>query len=169
LTDVSLRAADPTDPTDAVFVDALLLADAMDLLVLLPDPTRSDLAGMQVRARREGYRRDWPGATEWVITRQARAVGRILVAEAADHVHVVDLRVAAEHRGQGIGAAALAQLCADADQRGVALTLTVAADNPARRLYARAGFVQDPEAAPRTDDGSEQDADLQLRREPGGL
>ena len=49
------------------------------------------------------------------------------------------------YRGQGIGTALLRQLLADAGAAGYpALSLSVQAQNPARRLYERLGFVRVP-------------------------
>jgi ribosomal protein S18 acetylase RimI-like enzyme len=49
------------------------------------------------------------------------------------------------YRGQGIGTALLRQLLADAGAAGYpALSLSVQAQNPARRLYERLRFVRVP-------------------------
>jgi ribosomal protein S18 acetylase RimI-like enzyme len=44
--------------------------------------------------------------------------------------------------GQGIGSALLARLLAEVEGSAPAVSLSVRADNPARRLYARLGFVE---------------------------
>ena len=51
--------------------------------------------------------------------------------------------VRAGYRGQGVGAALLSALIETARAAGVpALSLSVAAANPARRLYSRTGFIE---------------------------
>ena len=53
-----------------------------------------------------------------------------------------DLFVVPDHRGRGIGKALLAGAAAEAVRRGAPfLELTVRKDNPARRLYRKAGFT----------------------------
>ena len=60
----------------------------------------------------------------------------------ADDIPELTIRVLAEWRGQGVGAALLDGLCQQARAQGYrALSLSVACTNPARRLYARAGFI----------------------------
>ncbi len=55
--------------------------------------------------------------------------------------HISELHVHPEHRGRGIGGAALEYAEADARQRGqVRMSLVTTTLNPARRLYERDGF-----------------------------
>ena len=60
----------------------------------------------------------------------------------ADDIPELGIAVEAEHRGRGIGRALLEALQNAARERGHrALSLSVQPDNPARRLYERAGFT----------------------------
>ncbi|PQO43332.1 GNAT family N-acetyltransferase [Blastopirellula marina] len=57
-------------------------------------------------------------------------------------INIHDLAVDPEHRGRGVGQALLDEMANYATQQGCSyLTLEVRADNPARRLYQRCGFV----------------------------
>jgi GNAT superfamily N-acetyltransferase len=152
-------------PGDAAYVDALLLADARDELAGVPEPVRSDLATMQVRARRFGYASDWPRATDWIVLLYDEPAGRLLVDDGAEHVHVVDVRLEARHRGRGVGTAVLRELCAHADLRRVPVTLTARVGSPAERWYRRLGFV-DVERPTAAAEGA--DADVPLVRPPAG-
>ena len=134
----------PAEPSDAAFVDALVLADALVTLAGVSEPTRSQLAALQVTARRSGYRAAWPDAEERIVTVDDAAVGRVLVGRAPGRVHLVDVRIDAAHRSRGVGTAVLARLCVEADRAGDDLTLTVDPASPAMRLYERAGFVAMP-------------------------
>lgn len=165
-----IRSSEPTVPSpstvrrrattdDGAFVDGLLLADARAGLALVPEPLRSDLAAMQVRARRAGYATDWPAAVDWILEVDGRPVGRLLCADDGDSVHVVDVRVASAVRGRGVGGAALRSLLEDADASGRAVTLRVAPGNPAVALYRRLGFVD-------ATDHDADEADLSLVRPP---
>ena len=60
----------------------------------------------------------------------------------AEEVPEVSVAVVPSARGRGVGTALLQRLVADArGQHLPALSLSVEADNPARRLYERLGFV----------------------------
>lgn len=107
---------------------------------------RAGLATLQVRARTAGYLADWPRAKHSIVLAAGVAVGRVLVDEHLDFLHrdvlhIVDLRIAAARRGQGIGAAVLRALASSADRTGATLTLSVDHGNRATELYRRAGFA----------------------------
>jgi GNAT superfamily N-acetyltransferase len=52
----------------------------------------------------------------------------------------ITVAVKPDARGQGIGGTLIEALFAEARRRGIGLCLNVRHDNPARRLYERAGF-----------------------------
>jgi ribosomal protein S18 acetylase RimI-like enzyme len=52
------------------------------------------------------------------------------------------MAILAEYRGQGIGTSLLARLIESAEGVYEYLSLSVAAENPARRLYRRLGFAE---------------------------
>jgi ribosomal protein S18 acetylase RimI-like enzyme len=52
----------------------------------------------------------------------------------------ITIAVKPDARGQGIGGTLIEALFAEARRRGIGLCLNVRHDNPARRLYERAGF-----------------------------
>ncbi len=102
-----------------------------------------------------------------VATRAAdldRVVGVALGMVAVDDGHVLDIAVAADARGAGIGGALLDVLLDALRQRGaIAATLEVRPGNvPARRLYAGRGFVEAGERPdyypPRQPDGAREPA-----------
>lgn len=75
---------------------------------------------------------------------------------APDHAEIKSMRTARAHRGQGVGQAMLEHLLAEARRRGYArLSLETGSQpgfEPARRLYARYGFVECPPFADYTQD-----------------
>ncbi|MDO7866810.1 GNAT family N-acetyltransferase [Nocardioides jiangxiensis] len=64
------------------------------------------------------------------------------------HLEIKSMRAVREHRGRGTGAAMLLHLLAEAARRGAArVSLETGVEDyfaPARRLYARHGFVECP-------------------------
>ncbi len=101
-----------------------------------------------------GLRRllDDPGLGHvWLIERSGAAIGYAIVTYGYDlefggrDAYLTELWIDPAQRGRGAATAALAQLADAVRARGVrALHLQVRPDNPARRLYERAGFVASP-------------------------
>jgi ribosomal protein S18 acetylase RimI-like enzyme len=102
-----------------------------------------DLVELQVVAREREYDAAYPGRTERVLRLAETPVG-VLVTAAQDTAQevLVDVAVTAAARGRGVARAAIADWLACCDEAGHAAVLTVTADNPARRLYRRLGFVE---------------------------
>ncbi|GAA4368448.1 GNAT family N-acetyltransferase [Nocardioides caricicola] len=119
-----------------------------DLAAIEPVQRRT-LLTIQYRGRETQYAAAYPAAVDHIIEVDGRPAGRILVEEGAENVHVVDIAVSAAERGRGLGSTVLRTWCDRADETGRTLTLTVAPDNPARRLYERLGLeavAEDPTA-----------------------
>lgn len=87
------------------------------------------------------------GLRFWIARHGGEVVGCGATKALCDGAEEIkSMHVAAEARGRGIAAAVLARIVEDARARGVSRLLletgTVAAFAPARRLYARHGFVE---------------------------
>jgi ribosomal protein S18 acetylase RimI-like enzyme len=87
----------------------------------------------------------------WLIERDGSAIGYAIVTYGFDlefggrDAFLTELWIDREARGSGAGGAALALLDPELRTRGVnALHLQVRPDNPALRLYQRAGFTASP-------------------------
>lgn len=137
-TSLTLR---PAGPADEPFLRALF-AQSRDDLALLPDPVREPLSEVQYRARQQHYAAAHPQARQLILTHDGGAsVGHLIIDESGPETRLVDLAVTAEHRGRGLGAAAVSHVLARAADRGAATTLSVwSANEPARTLYERLGF-----------------------------
>ncbi len=124
---------------------------------VIPDQT-DDLVEAVERARSEHdvarYVDGWSadGDVGVVVELDGRSVGaawfrrpdpadRDLVAYLDDATPEIVIAVTNEARGAGVGTALLGQLLDLADREHEQTTLNVRADNPARRLYERLGFV----------------------------
>ncbi|MCW2495938.1 GNAT family N-acetyltransferase [Jatrophihabitans sp.] len=126
-------------PLDEPFLAELFLAVRPFLaLTGLDQPQLEGLVGMQRRAQRSGYERQWPGYRQLVARVDGEPVATIARADAPDLVHILDIAVLPTAQGRGIGTALLTAVL---DEAGTAVQLSVAPDNPARRLYERLGFV----------------------------
>lgn len=139
----------PADPGDQAFFAELYRSTRDDLLALLADPRYIDaLVAMQQQMQANDYRKRYPEALYQVLELDGAAVGRLVTAEVAGALRVVDLAVIPRARGRGVAGEALRRLQRAAARKGRDLTLAVRTDNAgARRLYATLGFEVEEEGA----------------------
>ena len=137
----------PITPDDRQALLAIYASSRADELALTDwsDAQRRAFIEMQFDAQTQHYGRQRPRATCRLIVPDdkptaGRAVGRLWVDRAVDTLHVLDITLLPEARGQGLGGLLLRELMAEAQQRRTPLTISVELHNPARRLYERLGF-----------------------------
>lgn len=124
------------------FLRQLFMQRITETLGHLPEPDLRFLADMQYRARQRQYELDWPDASIYLLRIDDVPVGMAVISEQDEAVHIVDLQVDELHRNKGIGGQLLEHWCVRAIKAGKsAITLSVAKDNPAVRLYLRHGFT----------------------------
>ncbi|WAH57645.1 GNAT family N-acetyltransferase [Pseudomonas silvicola] len=75
-------------------------------------------------------------------------MGRLYLRCSNADIHVVDLSLMPSCRGAGLGTALLIAMQEQALTAGKRVTLSVAATNPAQRLYRRLGFVESGQQPP---------------------
>lgn len=102
--------------------------------------TQEMLVEHQFRVRERAYAA-FPGVRSSIVEIDGRPVGRLLVGEDADGLHLVDIALLGPHRGSGTGTALLSGLIAEADDRRLPVSLHVELHSPARHLYDRLGFT----------------------------
>jgi ribosomal protein S18 acetylase RimI-like enzyme len=108
----------------------------------LPADMLSKIMEQQFHAQTQGYRAAYPQARLEIVTVDAAPVGRLATDRGADGLHLIDIALLPERRGQGIGGALLRTLIDEAAATGTSVTLQVARDNlAAQRLYHRQGFA----------------------------
>jgi ribosomal protein S18 acetylase RimI-like enzyme len=108
----------------------------------LPPEMLNQLAQLHIRAQDAAYGAGFPDAEIYVVRHDGRPVGRYVLAQLPGRLHVVDLALLPDVRGQGIGTDVLMATVASARRLGVdSVTLRVAvANRAAQRLYQRLGF-----------------------------
>jgi ribosomal protein S18 acetylase RimI-like enzyme len=142
MTAITVRAADLNDADDGA-----ALVEILDAYAAGPTGQGRPLAA-DVRERLVPGLRAHPKHLVLFAIIEARPVGVAVCFEgystfaARPLLNLHDLAVLPEYRGRGIGGALLEGVCAAARERGCCkVTLEVLARNePARRLYAQAGF-----------------------------
>lgn len=128
-------------PGHQPFLDALYRSSREPELQLTnwTEELKTAFCRMQQFAQLADYGRK-PGASHQVIFFKKIPVGRLFSWESAVEIRLADITVLPRFRGKGIGRNVLGGLIATATQKKKPLTLHVAPDNPAQRLYASLGF-----------------------------
>lgn len=133
----------PETPNDRDLLITLYVDSRWQELAALPwdDNQKTAFLSQQYRAQEAHYRQAYPAAVREIIEVEGEAAGRLSWHLTADENRLIDLRLLATYRGQGIGSALLRALQSRSQQQALPLRLSVACDNPARQLYERLGFV----------------------------
>lgn len=97
---------------------------------------------MQFDAQHHHYQKYYPQARFDIVERAGEPLGRLYVDRSADEIHLIDIALLAQHRGQGIGTILLRSLQEEAARDGRRLALQVEQHNPAQVLYLRLGFTE---------------------------
>ena len=135
---VLLRRVDADDA--AILRRAFASTREPDLIATgLPAAMMDQLIDMQFRAQNMQFEATYPALQRLAVIRDGIPIGRLYLDEAKDTVTLVDIALLTETRAKGIGTAILGDVIEWAAGRRV--ELHVARDNPARRLYLRAGFI----------------------------
>jgi ribosomal protein S18 acetylase RimI-like enzyme len=130
----------PETAADAPFLRALFLAN-FPLSDVLPATMVAQQADFQLAA----FRGNYPDALRRIVTDADGPVGRIIVDWQDVASRCADIAVLPTHGRRGVGTALLGAWIEAAAAQGLACTLDVQEDNPARALYARLGFTEDPQ------------------------
>ncbi|ADO76131.1 GNAT family N-acetyltransferase [Stigmatella aurantiaca] len=133
----------PVHPTDDAFLFKLYASTRQDLAHLgLAEPQKELLLRMQWKAQWQSYSSRYPGSAPQLVLVNGQPVGRLWVARVPGELRVMDISLLPEHRGAGLGTGLLRALQQEATAAGTPVRLSVAHDNPARRLYERLGFTR---------------------------
>jgi ribosomal protein S18 acetylase RimI-like enzyme len=133
----------PTLPQDEQFVYRLAYETMYEQLYAWTwDPQiRHQLLDMQVRAKHGSYASEFPNADYAIIVLDDKPVGRMIIDRAGEFYILVDISIAPQHRGAGIGTRLILALCMEAEMMQKKVRLYVAAVNQrAAGLYRRLGF-----------------------------
>jgi ribosomal protein S18 acetylase RimI-like enzyme len=95
----------------------------------------------QFQAQRRDYRASIAGCAFAVIEQNGAPAGRLYLEPRQTRLHIVDIALLPQWRGQGVGTAILKALQAQARAQGKGVGIFVEKFNPALRLYRRLGFT----------------------------
>jgi len=134
--------ARPASPEDHAFLFELYASTRREELAAWGwDPAQQNaFLQMQFLAQTRAYEGQYSGAEHRILWQGGQRMGRTLVARSESEIHLVDIALLPEFRGQGHGTTVLRELQAEAAATGKPLRLSVLSQSPARRLYQRLGF-----------------------------
>lgn len=107
-----------------------------------PEKQKKIFLRQQFALQQKHYDKTYPQANKQLITYQGRAIGRFYTNKDLGHNrwHIIDITLAIEFRGMGIGSYILQHWIRQARDTSVIVSLYVDSLNPARHLYERLGF-----------------------------
>lgn len=135
----------PAEPGDRAFFRALFATTRLDAPILAqwPAAERDLFLDSQFQFQDQHYRSVYAAADFLVIARHGAPVGRLILERGEQTWLIVDIGLAPELRGQGLGETLMKAIQRGAAAAGAArVYLNVEVDNRARRFYARLGFVE---------------------------
>jgi ribosomal protein S18 acetylase RimI-like enzyme len=95
---------------------------------------------LQYHARKQSYLARYPNAYDSIILLDGEAIGRILIADSADEIRLVDIAILPRSQGMGIGSTVIGRLIDSVATSHKPIRLHVGVLNRARDLYERLGF-----------------------------
>jgi GNAT superfamily N-acetyltransferase len=133
----------PAVPSDEAFLRDLYACVRWPELAAVPwsEAEKRAFCDMQFTLQDRFYREQYPD-TDWlIVVEHGVPVGRLYVTRAADEIKVLDIALLPGARGRGLGTQLMRTVLDEADRAQLRVSLFTEPDNPARRLYARLGFV----------------------------
>ncbi|MGE0707311.1 MAG: GNAT family N-acetyltransferase [Planctomycetota bacterium] len=94
----------------------------------------------------------------WAVEVAGELAGQLILADRGHELFVTRVLVHPRWQGRGLGRRLLEEVIAQAEARGIPVTLSVWENNRARALYARLGFVETEQVEFR----------VKMRRDPRG-
>lgn len=136
---ITLRAAEADD--EAFLYGLYASTRSEEMAAFGWDPLQQEMfLKMQFNAQRQHYA-EFPNADHRIILHNGQPIGRLLVLKLETELCLADIALLPDHRGAGLGARLISDLLAEAALAGKPVSLHVAHNNRARRLYERLGFT----------------------------
>ena len=134
----------PVVPADEPFLRHVYGSTRERELAVVPwtDEQKSAFVTSQFDAQARYYREAYPDASFEVIEVDGMPAGRLYIDRSPSEIRIVDITLASEHRGHGIGSGLVQGILEQGRASGRPVTIHVEFENPARRLYERLGFTE---------------------------
>ena len=129
---------------DRAFLERLYASTRQDELepVDWNEEQKLSFLRQQFEAQDHYYHEHFPDCSYQIITRAARAIGRLYLDRREDEHRIVDIALLPEFRGQGVGRRLMQEILDEARQSELPVRIHVEQYNPALRLYKDLGFQE---------------------------
>jgi ribosomal protein S18 acetylase RimI-like enzyme len=133
----------PAQPDDEPFLYELYSSTRMEEISAwgLDSAQQETFLQLQFRGQQSHYRMQASEVDYRIILLDDRPIGQLIVIRTDREIRLADISLLPEHRGGGIGASLISDLFAEAQVKGMPVTLHVEKTNRAVRLYQRLGFT----------------------------
>ena len=134
----------PETDDDAEFLYRLYASTREEELKPVPwsDEEKEQFLRQQFGAQTAHYRQHYADADYSIILVDGAPAGRLYLHQRPSDVRIMDILLAPEYRGKGVGTMLLQEILDRAAANGGSVSIHVEQDNPALRLYERFGFRQ---------------------------
>lgn len=95
---------------------------------------------MQWQAQQSSYSQQFPKANHYIVLYENEYVGRCIIEDLPEYLHLIDLSILPSYQGKGVGNFIIESLQQKASEKVKPLTLQVFRENSAMLLYERLGF-----------------------------
>lgn len=134
----------PETPKDSAFLYRLYVSTREDEMRIVPWPDEQKAAFLrqQFEAQTAHYKNQYSAAEYSIILFDGAPAGRLYLNQQPGDLRIMDILLAPEYRGHGIGTILLRDILDRATAAGHSVSIHVERQNPALRLYERLGFRQ---------------------------
>lgn len=134
----------PERPEDESFLYRLYVStrEPEMRMVSWPDEQKAAFLKQQFGAQTIHYKTHYAGADYSIVLYEGKPAGRLYLHQKPDDLRIMEILLAPEYRGSGIGTMLLRDILDRAEAAGHSVSIHVEQENPAFRLYARLGFRQ---------------------------
>lgn len=136
---VTLR---PVRAEDEAFLCALYGTTREQELALTPwnEEQRAAFIRFQFAAQQQFYQAEFPRAEHSIILRGDQPIGRLYVDRRVAEIHILDITLLAQYRGQGLAAPLLRALLDEAAQAGKSVSIQLDSFEQSQPVFERLGF-----------------------------
>lgn len=134
----------PETADDEAFLYRLYVSTREPEMRMVDWPNEQKIAFLrqQFQAQTAHYKQHYNGADFSIVLHDGKPAGRLYIHHNKNDVRIMDILLAPEYRGTGIGTLLLQDILERAAAEGHSVSIHVEQENPALRLYERLGFHQ---------------------------
>lgn len=132
----------PITPVDREFLLHIYTSTRAEELAAVPwsDAQKAAFIAQQFHAQSVDYHAKYPDASFQLLLLRDLPIGRLYVHRDPAQIHILDIAILPEHRGQGLGSLLLRALIDEARPAHKNIHIYVEKFNRAQHLYRRLGF-----------------------------